>query len=125
MIKTRIAIVPGSFDPITNGHVDIIRRAAEDYDKVYVAVMINSAKQYLFTMAQRKGWQSLRFLILQTWKSSLRRECFGSLPNPWGRVPSSRAIATKRILPTSRRWRRLTVRTIPRQKQFCCLPMMG
>ena len=50
----RIAIVPGSFDPITNGHVNIIERASEMYDKVYVAVMINDQKQYMFSLEQRK-----------------------------------------------------------------------
>ena len=50
----RIAIVPGSFDPITYGHVDVIRRASELYDEVVVAVMINHAKAYLFTMEQRE-----------------------------------------------------------------------
>jgi len=52
--KKRIAIVPGSFDPITNGHVDIIRRASKLYDEVVVAVMINAEKKYLFTLPQRK-----------------------------------------------------------------------
>lgn len=49
-----IAIVPGSFDPITNGHVFIINEAAKRYDKVYVAVMINSEKQYIFSLEERK-----------------------------------------------------------------------
>ena len=49
----RIAIVPGSFDPITNGHLDILRRAASEYDVVYLAVMINASKQYLFSIEQR------------------------------------------------------------------------
>ena len=49
----RVAIVPGSFDPITNGHISIVRRAARDYDKVYLAVMINAAKEYTFTMDER------------------------------------------------------------------------
>ncbi len=52
--KKRIAIVPGSFDPITVGHLDLVRRAAQDYDVVYLAVMINAQKQYMFTMEQRK-----------------------------------------------------------------------
>jgi len=52
--KKRIAIVPGSFDPITNGHLDIVRRAAELYDKVYLAVMINSEKRKMATLQQRK-----------------------------------------------------------------------
>ena len=49
----RIAIVPGSFDPITNGHLDILRRAASEYEVVYLAVMINASKQYLFSIEQR------------------------------------------------------------------------
>ena len=52
--EKRIAVVPGSFDPITFGHIDIVRRAAEQYDEVYVAVMINDQKKYLFTLSQRK-----------------------------------------------------------------------
>ena len=48
-----IAIVPGSFDPITNGHIDIIKRASMEYDKVYLAVMINPSKSYMFTISQR------------------------------------------------------------------------
>ena len=47
------AIVPGSFDPITYGHLDIVRRASEMYDKVYVAVMINREKSYMFNIEQR------------------------------------------------------------------------
>ena len=52
--KGSVAIVPGSFDPITNGHVNIAKRAAELYDKVYLAVMINSEKSYMFTLEERK-----------------------------------------------------------------------
>ena len=53
-MKERIAIVPGSFDPITEGHLNIIRRAAKIYDKVVVAVMINDAKQYMFKLSARE-----------------------------------------------------------------------
>ena len=49
-----VAIVPGSFDPITNGHIFIINEAAKQYDKVFVAVMINANKEYEFTLEQRK-----------------------------------------------------------------------
>ena len=48
-----IAIIPGSFDPITYGHIDIVKRAAQAYDIVYLAVMINDQKNYMFTMEQR------------------------------------------------------------------------
>ncbi len=49
----RIAIVPGSFDPMTLGHVNIVERAAKLFDKVYVAVMINDSKSYMFSAEQR------------------------------------------------------------------------
>lgn len=51
----KIAVVPGSFDPITKGHLDIIRRAADVFDVVYVAVLNNSAKQPLFTVEERSA----------------------------------------------------------------------
>lgn len=49
----RIAIYPGSFDPLTNGHLDVIRRAARLFDHVIVAVAENESKQPLFTLAER------------------------------------------------------------------------
>ncbi|MDP9801620.1 pantetheine-phosphate adenylyltransferase [Arcanobacterium wilhelmae] len=48
-----IAVCPGSFDPITYGHVDVIKRAATMFDSVIVAVSTNSAKRYMFTDAER------------------------------------------------------------------------
>lgn len=48
-----IAIYPGSFDPCTNGHFDIIERSAEIFDKVIVAVLINSSKTPTFTVEER------------------------------------------------------------------------
>ncbi len=47
------AVYPGSFDPVTNGHVDIIRRAAKMFDKLIIAVVNNSAKSPLFTPEER------------------------------------------------------------------------
>ena len=47
------ALIPGSFDPITLGHLNIIRRAANIFDKVVVCVMKNSAKNYLFDTEER------------------------------------------------------------------------
>lgn len=43
-----LAIVPGSFDPMTLGHLALVRRAAKKYDRVIVAVMVNPAKKYFF-----------------------------------------------------------------------------
>ncbi|WP_223595973.1 pantetheine-phosphate adenylyltransferase [Neobacillus bataviensis] len=48
-----IAVCPGSFDPITYGHLDIIRRGAKVFDKVYVVVLNNIAKHPLFTVQER------------------------------------------------------------------------
>jgi pantetheine-phosphate adenylyltransferase len=50
---TRVAIYPGSFDPITRGHEDLIRRASAFSDRVIVAVAVNVAKQPLFTLDER------------------------------------------------------------------------
>jgi pantetheine-phosphate adenylyltransferase len=47
------AVVPGSFDPITNGHLDVIRRARAIFDEVVVAVGANSSKRYLFEPVER------------------------------------------------------------------------
>ena len=49
----RRAVCPGSFDPVTNGHLDIIARASRLYDSVHVAVMINKAKRGLFDVDER------------------------------------------------------------------------
>ena len=49
----KIAIYPGSFDPITSGHLNIIQRAAKIFDKVIVCVMVNSGKNPMFTREER------------------------------------------------------------------------
>lgn len=53
MPSSRIAIFPGSFDPLTNGHVDLIRRATRLFDRVIVAVLVNPGKRALFTADER------------------------------------------------------------------------
>jgi pantetheine-phosphate adenylyltransferase len=60
------AIYPGSFDPITYGHLDIIRRAAMMYDELVVVVLINDAKKPLFTVEERV---------------EMLKETLGELPN--------------------------------------------
>ena len=49
----RRAVCPGSFDPITNGHLDIVARASRLYDSVYVAVLVNKSKKGLFSVEER------------------------------------------------------------------------
>ena len=52
----RIAVFPGSFDPITIGHLDIIERAVPLFDKIIVAIGTNSSKNYMFSLEQRKDF---------------------------------------------------------------------
>lgn len=71
----RRAVCPGSFDPVTNGHMDIIGRAAQLFDEVIVAVLINESKTSLFPVAERM---------------ELLREAAGAYPNV--RVESFRGL---------------------------------
>lgn len=48
-----IAVYPGSFDPITNGHIDIIKRGAKIFDKIIVGVLVNLDKKHLFEIDER------------------------------------------------------------------------
>lgn len=52
-MKRKIAIVPGSFDPITYGHIDIIKRSSELFDEIIVAILVNPEKKYLFSLDER------------------------------------------------------------------------
>jgi pantetheine-phosphate adenylyltransferase len=60
-----VAIFPGSFDPITVGHVDLVRRAQKIFDKIIVAVGLNSQKSTLFTLEQRLKWLNVVFSDFQ------------------------------------------------------------
>ena len=63
----RIGVYPGSFDPLTNGHLDIIRRASKLFDKLIVGVLVNDSKKNpLFTIEER---------------AALIRKCIGGMPN--------------------------------------------
>jgi len=52
-MNDRIAVYPGSYDPLTNGHIDIIERGLKIFDKIIVAALKNPAKTYLFTLDER------------------------------------------------------------------------
>ena len=52
----RICLFPGTFDPVTLGHVDIINRAIPLFDKIYVGIGINSSKSPMFSAEQRMEW---------------------------------------------------------------------
>ena len=71
----KIAVYPGSFDPMTNGHLDIIKRAAKTFDKVYVAILTNSAKNPEFSISQRIDWLKRGTCDLD----NVEIECFSGL----------------------------------------------
>ena len=52
-MRSRLAVYPGSFDPLTNGHVDIIRRGIRLFDRIVVAILVNVEKSPLFSMQAR------------------------------------------------------------------------
>jgi pantetheine-phosphate adenylyltransferase len=60
-MSPRVALFPGTFDPITYGHTEIIERALALFDRVVIGVGINSQKQTMFTVEQRVRWIGLHF----------------------------------------------------------------
>ena len=58
---SKIAVFPGSFDPITIGHVDLVRRASPLFDRIVVAIGMNSQKKSLFSLEQRMNWLKVVF----------------------------------------------------------------
>lgn len=84
----RTAIYPGSFDPLTNGHLDVIQRAAKLFDHVIVAVAQNAEKHPLFTMEERlklveKGTRHLKHV---------KADAFGGLLVDYARSKKAQAI---------------------------------
>ena len=75
MAKT-IAIYPGSFDPITNGHLDIIQRGAKLFDEVIVAILVNTEKAPLFSTEERV---EMIQTILRSNYSNVRVDTFDGL----------------------------------------------
>ncbi|MEO6131895.1 MAG: pantetheine-phosphate adenylyltransferase [Saprospiraceae bacterium] len=61
MEVSRKAVFPGSFDPITTGHIDLVKRALPLFDEIIIAIGINSQKQTLFELEKRKLWIEAAF----------------------------------------------------------------
>ena len=59
---TKVAIFPGTFDPFTNGHLDIVERGLKLFDEVIVAIGVNADKRHLFTLEQRTQWLEQLFI---------------------------------------------------------------
>ena len=86
--KKRTAIYPGSFDPLTNGHIDIIERALDIFDEVIIAVLCNPSKKALFTMEERVE------MIKQSFNGSksILVDSFGGLLVDYARIKNAVAI---------------------------------
>ena len=66
----KIAVFPGSFDPITKGHESVIRKAIPLFDKIIIAIGVNSSKNYLFSLEKRIELIKLTFktyLFIKVW----------------------------------------------------------
>lgn len=79
-MKSRRAVAPGSFDPITLGHLDVIERASTKFDEVIVAVLINSTKAGLFSIEERidlieKSVAHLGNVSVDSWSGLLADYC--------------------------------------------------
>jgi pantetheine-phosphate adenylyltransferase len=85
----RRAIYPGSFDPLTNGHVDIIKRACHIFDEVIVAILINPDKHPMFTVAERI---EMLAEVTAPYSSQLKIETFEGLLVEFARRRQAHAI---------------------------------
>ena len=63
-MSEKIAVYPGSYDPLTNGHIDIIRRGLKIFDKIIVAALKNPSKTYLFSLEERMD------ILMETFKKN-------------------------------------------------------
>ena len=102
----RLAIFPGSFDPLTNGHVDIILRSAHLFERILVAVLVNPEKKPLFTPDERVA------IIREVFSRVPERRgrhastgCWSTTRGGGARARSSAACARCRTSSTSFRWR--------------------
>ena len=86
--KKKTAIYPGSFDPLTNGHIDIIERALEIFDEVIITVLHNPSKKALFTMEERVT------MIKQSFNGNkrLKVDFFGGLLVDYAKMKNAVAI---------------------------------
>lgn len=86
----RLAIYPGSFDPLTNGHIDLIRRALQLFDRVIVAVATNSRKNTLFSVDERV--ELIREVMKGFDQERIEIDVFSGLTVDYARKQGSRVI---------------------------------
>lgn len=86
----KIAVCPGSFDPVTKGHLDIISRASKLFDKVIVVVMSNAAKSPLFTQVERM--ELLQRVITAVGIDNVTVDCYDGLLADYVKMRDATAI---------------------------------
>ncbi len=86
----RLAICPGSFDPVTLGHLDIITRASKLFDNVIVVVMSNAAKSPLFSQVERM--ELLRKAIVEAGITNVSVDCYDGLLADYAKLRKATAI---------------------------------
>ena len=84
----RIGVFPGSFDPVHNGHLDLIERARRLFDVLYIAVLYNEQKQALFTVKERIGFLQ----VLLAGSDDCRVESFSGLLVDYAREKNATAV---------------------------------
>ena len=75
----RRAIYPGSFDPVTNGHLDIIERGCKLFDEIIIAVLVHPEKRALFTVEERRGMLEEALTLVEGGGCNLRVDSFQGL----------------------------------------------
>jgi pantetheine-phosphate adenylyltransferase len=85
----RSVIYPGTFDPVTNGHVDLIARASHLFDEVIVAILINPSKAPFFSVEER---MALLQEVLAPWSPQVRVDSFSGLLVDYARAQGASAI---------------------------------
>ena len=98
-----IAIYPGSFDPVTKGHLNIIERASKIFDRLIVCVMVNAAKRPTFSREERVDMLERVTRHLGNVEIDASEELLAAIP-----ASSSRACGPPPILRMSSRWRSST-----------------
>ena len=86
----KLAVCPGSFDPVTKGHLDIISRASKLFDQVIVVVMSNAAKSPLFTQVERM--ELLQRVIAEAGIDNVTVDCYGGLLADYVKMRNATAI---------------------------------
>ena len=101
----RLAVYPGSFDPLTNGHVDIIQRGARLFDRIVIALLVNPDKSALFSVAERAEMAREVFVSQPAVEVDTFDGCSSTTPAAAARTSSSAACGRSRTSSTRCRWR--------------------